>query len=106
MSEVSERYRTIADAFTTRVEGVRPDQWSTQTPCTEWTARDLLEHVVVVHRMALAGLAGTEPAQPAPDDDLVAAWRADSAEVTAPAPVCADAGPLPTDGRVRQARRR
>ena len=81
MSEVSDRYRTITDAFTTRVEGVRPDHWSAQTPCTEWNARQLLDHVVGVHRMALAALAGTGPVPTGPDDDLVAAWRADSAEI-------------------------
>ena len=80
-SEVSERYRTIADGFAARVDGVSPDQWSAPTPCAEWVARALLEHIVSVHRMALAGLAGAQPAQPGPDDDLVAAWRADSAEV-------------------------
>jgi uncharacterized protein (TIGR03086 family) len=81
MSEVSDRYRTIADAFTVRVEGVRPDQWDAQTPCSEWNARDLLDHVVGVHRMALAALAGTDPAPTSPDDDLVALWRAGSEAV-------------------------
>jgi uncharacterized protein (TIGR03086 family) len=81
MSEVSDRYRTIADGFTARVEGVHADQWGTQTPCEEWDARQLLEHVVSVHRMAIAGLAGDPPVDQSPGEDLVAAWRACTGEV-------------------------
>lgn len=86
MSEVAERYHTIAAAFTERVEGVSPEQWTTQTPCAEWTARDLLEHVVAVHRMAIDALAGDgreSLPEVGPDEDLTAAWRAGRDEVAA-----------------------
>ncbi|HTK62379.1 MAG TPA: maleylpyruvate isomerase N-terminal domain-containing protein [Pseudonocardia sp.] len=73
MSEISGRYRTIAEAFTARVDGIRSEQWNAQTPCAEWDARQLLEHVVSVHRMATAGLAGEPPPEAEPGEDLVAA---------------------------------
>ena len=61
MSEISERYRAVADGFGARLDGVGPDVWSTKTPCEEWTARDLVAHVVGVHRRVLATLDGSEP---------------------------------------------
>lgn len=74
MSEVSERYATIADGFTTRLEGVSLDQWSAPTPCTEWTARDLAGHVITTHRRVMAALDGTEPDPVNPDADLLREW--------------------------------
>lgn len=76
MSEVSERYRTIADGFTARVEGVAPERWSAPTPCSEWTVRDLVAHVIGIHRRAIATLDETEPVEVDPDDDLPKQWRA------------------------------
>ena len=74
MSEVSERYAKIADGFTTRLEGVSPDQWSAPTPCTEWTARDLVGHVIATHRRVMAALDGTEPAPVNPAADHMQDW--------------------------------
>lgn len=46
MSEVNDRYRRRADAFERKVAAVRPEQWSNQSPCEDWTARDVLGHVI------------------------------------------------------------
>ena len=35
------------------VESVAPDQWGTQSPCGEWTARDIVAHIVAGHRNVL-----------------------------------------------------
>ena len=35
------------DAFAEVLAGVGPDQYGASTPCSEWTVRDLIEHVVV-----------------------------------------------------------
>ncbi len=83
MSEVSERYRAIATDFTARLDGVRTDQWPTQTPCSEWTATDLVGHVIGVHRGMLAGLDGSEPAEVDLGGDLTAQWRDATAAVLA-----------------------
>jgi uncharacterized protein (TIGR03086 family) len=81
MSEVSVRYSVIARGFTTRLEGVPADGWSVQTPCAEWTVRDLVAHVVTAHRRVLATLDRSEPEAVAADSDLFPAWTAASKSV-------------------------
>ena len=43
--DVHTLYRRTVEFFTERVGGVRDDQWADPTPCTEWTVRDLANHV-------------------------------------------------------------
>jgi hypothetical protein len=33
MTETSDRYKTVADGFTARLEGVGPQRWADQSPC-------------------------------------------------------------------------
>jgi uncharacterized protein (TIGR03086 family) len=51
MSEISERYRRLADGFTARVEAVPDDRWASQSPCPDWTARDVVGHLIDAHHM-------------------------------------------------------
>ncbi|MGW2329667.1 TIGR03086 family metal-binding protein [Streptomyces sp. NPDC001700] len=41
------RHGEALDLFTERVHAVRADQWDAPTPCTEWTVRDLVNHLAV-----------------------------------------------------------
>ncbi|MGH8996803.1 MAG: TIGR03086 family metal-binding protein [Acidimicrobiales bacterium] len=66
MSEVSDRYNSVADGFVGRLAGVTEAQWADPTPCTEWTVRDLVAHVVGTQRMVGATLGGE--AEPVDDD--------------------------------------
>jgi uncharacterized protein (TIGR03086 family) len=50
---------------------VRPEQWSAPTPCTDWTVRRLVDHLIGMNRVFAALLAG----EPAPQ------WAADHSEV-------------------------
>src|SRR5258708_29430353 len=75
MSEVAERYRTVADGFTARLAGVGEEQWSRPTPCTEWTGRDLVAHVVRTHHTVLARLDDVTPVEVDASGDLDAQWR-------------------------------
>lgn len=75
MSEVSERYGSIANGFTTRVEGAPATSWSARSPCPEWTARDVAAHVIGTHRRVIATLDGGEPAEVDLDGDLARQWR-------------------------------
>ena len=43
------------------VAGVRPAQWRNSTPCTEWTVRELVNHLASGHQM-FAGLLRGAPA--------------------------------------------
>lgn len=82
MSDVLDRYRILADDFSARVNGVAESGWDAQSPCTEWKARDVVAHVIGVHRHFLAGLDGTE--EPTGDPgELTAAWASTRADIEA-----------------------
>lgn len=93
----------MAEGFGTRVAGVA-GAWSDATPCTEWTVRDLVGHVISVHRHVVSGFGGSLPL-PATDDDLLGAWQAVTAEVRATladperagAPVSGRFAPMPLE---------
>ena len=105
MSEVSERYARVAGGFGSRLAHVQAGSWSAPTPCTEWTVRDLVAHVVAVHRHVAAGLDASSPPPPATDPDLVGAWQAATDDVTAAladparsgAPVSGRFAPMPLE---------
>src|SRR5262245_57479862 len=69
MNEVATRYHTLADTFERRLHDVAPDQWSNQTPCTEWTVRDLVGHVVGTHGMMLGFIGRSLSSAPTVEDD-------------------------------------
>jgi uncharacterized protein (TIGR03086 family) len=76
MTEIAARYRTLADAFEQRIHDVTPEQWSNQTPCTEWTVRDLVGHVVGTHGMMLGFIGRSLSSAPTVEDDPLAAFKA------------------------------
>jgi uncharacterized protein (TIGR03086 family) len=68
-ADASRRYAHISDGLEIRVFALAGQAWSAGTPCTEWTARDLISHVIAVHSQFVA-LAGIEPpALLGPDDE-------------------------------------
>ena len=72
-ADPAERHRLVAGAFTERAEGVQ--DWDAASPVEEWTARDVVRHLVEWFPGFLAG-GGVELARgPSVDDDPVAAWR-------------------------------
>ncbi len=79
MSDVVSRHRTACDGFSARVAAIG-DRWDAPTPCTEWTVRELVEHVVGNHQRITESLGGTVARDP---DDLAATWRATEAAVFA-----------------------
>jgi uncharacterized protein (TIGR03086 family) len=46
VSEIAERYRRVARAFTDRVEAVPVDAWDRPAPPEGWVARDVVRHLV------------------------------------------------------------
>ncbi|KAB7845019.1 TIGR03086 family metal-binding protein [Streptomyces mobaraensis] len=44
-STLRARHREALALFGERVHAVRPRQWSAPTPCSEWTVRDLVNHL-------------------------------------------------------------
>ena len=76
MSEISERYQRLSDAFAAKVAAVPPGGWDRPTPCDGWTTRALVGHVIDTQGMFL-GFVGRELGEiPSVDDDPVAAWDA------------------------------
>ena len=70
------------------VAGVRSDQMDLATPCTDWTVRDVIDHVVKGNAWAVANLASESGSAPRPGGDMVgndpaAAFAASSAQMVA-----------------------
>ena len=83
MSEVADRYSRLADGFTARVQGVPPGAWTNPSPCSDWTAHDVVAHLVEVTRGMLTRLTGGDPTPPDTGEDLAAAWLVESDAVKA-----------------------
>ncbi len=49
------------------VAGVRDDQWSAPTPCTDWTVRDLVGHLMGMNLVFAALLRDQRPPERGPD---------------------------------------
>ena len=76
MTEISERYARLSDAFAAKIALVPEARWSDQSPCAEWTALDVVKHVISSQGTFL-GFVGQEMGDlPDPDDDPLAAWNA------------------------------
>ena len=73
----ADEYREIAGRFSALVEAVPDDAtWNRQSPVPEWTARDVVRHLVEWFPGFLAGGSGiTLPRGPDVDDDPATAWR-------------------------------
>ena len=70
------------------IAAVRPDQLDLPTPCDEFTARQLIGHLLtVLQRVAVLGEGGDPMAMPSvtvvPDDEITAAWHAAAHRVQA-----------------------
>lgn len=46
MSEAADQFRRRADAFERLIVAMPPDRWTAPSPCDEWTASDVVAHVV------------------------------------------------------------
>jgi len=74
MTEISERYRALATELTRRVDAVPADRWDDPSPCPDWSARDVLRHLIDNHR-DIPGHAGQSPTLTGSvDTDPAAAW--------------------------------
>ena len=71
----AQRHRAIGRGFTDRVRGTR--SWDVPSPVAEWTARDVVHHLVEWLPPFLRAGSGVElPGGPSVDDDPVGAWQA------------------------------
>jgi uncharacterized protein (TIGR03086 family) len=69
----AERHRQIGGTFTDRVRGTR--DWDVPSPVAQWSARDVVRHLVEWFPSFLAAGSGVQLAHgPSVDEDPVAAW--------------------------------
>lgn len=73
MVEVVERHRRACAGFGRAVAGAG-DQWERPSPCTEWDARALVEHVIGFHEVLLLRPLGVHAHRPR--DDPAGRWAA------------------------------
>jgi len=71
--QMIERHHQACDGFSKVVQSVDPARWGAQSPCTEWDARGVLEHVIGFHEMLLLRPLGIRTERP--KDDPVARWQ-------------------------------
>jgi uncharacterized protein (TIGR03086 family) len=76
MSEISDRYARLAAAFAEKVAAVPDDAWTSPSPCEDWTARDVVRHVVDTQGLFLGMVGRQQDELPSVDDDPLAAVRA------------------------------
>ena len=82
VEQLGRAFAAVGDLITK----VRPDQWSDPTPCTDWTVRRLVEHLIGMNRVFAALLCDEPPPRPAADhieDDPVGAYRDSAARLLA-----------------------
>lgn len=80
----ADEHRRIAGTFGDRVRGTASGDWGNQSPVADWTARDVVRHLVTWFPPFLAGGSGIElPPGPSVDDDPVAAWETHASAVQA-----------------------
>lgn len=75
LDAVALRYAHLALKMSETVAAVPPERWSHASPCPDWTARDVLGHVVDLHARLLTMSAAPSPALPSVEDDPVGAWE-------------------------------
>jgi len=76
VTEIAERYRNVANQFTSRVRAVPASEWDNPSPCEGWVARDIVRHLVEWVPGFLSSGAGVEmPPLLSVDVDPIGAWE-------------------------------
>jgi uncharacterized protein (TIGR03086 family) len=83
METIADRYQRLAARFAATIDEAPSGSWSNQSPCPDWTAIDVVRHVVESENMFF-GMVGKPPVGVSSDDeDPAEAWRTVSAAVLA-----------------------
>lgn len=82
-AEISARYDRLAAAMAETVAAVPADRWKSPSPCEDWTALDVVRHVVESQGMFLGLVGRSLPPGPSVDDDPLGAFRSATGQVSA-----------------------
>jgi uncharacterized protein (TIGR03086 family) len=74
MESPADRYRRRAAAFAEVIAAVPADRWASRSPCPDWTALDVVRHVVESQATFLNFVESAMPPGPAVDDDPLGAF--------------------------------
>jgi uncharacterized protein (TIGR03086 family) len=83
MSDIADRYRRLSREFADKVAQVSPERWNAPSPCEDWTARDVVAHIIDVHGIFLGLVGRPFERTVSVDDDPSGALREASAQVQA-----------------------
>ena len=76
MTAIADRYDKMAGAMAERIAAVPEDRWGNQAPCEEWTARDVVQHLVDTPAIFFGMVDEPAPAGGSSvDDDPVGAFQ-------------------------------
>jgi uncharacterized protein (TIGR03086 family) len=100
--ELADLYRRSVEAWTARVDAVPADRWDGPTPCTDWTVRDLVNHVVGEDAWTVPLVRGSTMAEVGDslDGDLLGDEPVENARRSASEALDAVAEKLPEGGKV------
>ena len=76
MHDLIERHRRACAGFSRVADGASDEHWDRPTPCTDWDARALVEHVIGFHEVLLLRPMGVRAHRPRTGP--AARWRATS----------------------------
>ncbi|MGD9705432.1 MAG: TIGR03086 family metal-binding protein [Acidimicrobiia bacterium] len=104
MSEATDRIKVLISGFDARMEATPADAWDNQSPCAEWKARNVVEHVANNFLRFGGALSGTTHPPMGADESPAAAWarakealvsQLDTADLSAVIP--GPFGPMPAE---------
>src|SRR4249920_2127886 len=95
-------HRRTVELWQSRVAAVDADQWSRPTPCSQWTVRELVNHVVGEDRWTAPLLEGQTIAEVGSslDGDLLGSAPREAADAAAEEALASAADRVPTGGKV------
>ena len=73
--EIVDRATRLVAGFDQRVQATDVGKWGDASPCSDWTARDVVVHVGDNLQRIGSLLQGKEPTPIGADDDIVAGWN-------------------------------
>jgi uncharacterized protein (TIGR03083 family) len=73
---IADRYDRLAADFAATIDAVPADRWASPSPCEDWTARDVVAHVVDNHGIFERFVGRELDIMPSADDDPAAAFAA------------------------------
>lgn len=74
MTEATDRAKLLIDGFDARVQAAPADAWDRPSPCSEWTARNVVEHVANNLLHFGGALSGTSHPPVADSESAPEAW--------------------------------